>query len=331
MSYNDEYYISLIGEVFDGYSVETFNGKDVFIKHLNIRDQRYIHKYYEKYKNQALAKGIESEEEVLKRLVEDDLWSEDDDIKVANLEFEVENLKKTRELAFLPSKKEAFQKTIDEKLTEIFSIKQKRSEMVGITAEAYGTSRSGDEMLRFSLFKDESCEEHLYSEDDFSELEIYEVSQLGTIVLNCSRRLSEDSIKRSVLRPFFSMYLSNCDNISDFYGKPIIELSIHQLKVAIYGKIFNSIFQYVDNIPDNIRDDPDKLMAYSDSQRNQGSNSSRSGVKSDSDASAIFGATKEDLQHVAKDGKAISLSEEMKKAGGKLDMKQMMKLAGHES
>jgi hypothetical protein len=53
-------------------------------------------------------------------------------------------------------------------------------------------------------------------------------------------------------------------------------------------------------------------------------------LRDDADASAIFGATKDDMQQLASDGKAVSLSEEMEMAGGKLDMKQMMRLAGHD-
>jgi len=69
-------------------------------------------------------------------------------------------------------------------------------------------------------------------------------------------------------------------------------------------------------------------MAYSESQRNK--NSNKGGLRDDADASAVFGATKEDMDTVAKDSKSISLSEAAKEAGGKLDMKQMMRLAGHD-
>ena len=330
MSYSDEFYISLIGEVFDGYSTDFFEGQEVFVKHLNIRDQRYIHNYYEKYKNIALTKGIDSESAMLKRLKKDGMWDDKDDSKISSLELEIGNLKKTRDAVFLPSQKETFQKNIDNKTKELYDLKSKRAEVVGVTAESYATSRCGDEMLRFSLFKDNNFKDYLFSEEDFAELEAYQVKRLSDIVNDSAKRLGEDNIKWAVLRPFFSMYLSNCDNINDFYGKAVITLSVYQLKVAMYGKVFHSIFQYTDDIPDNIREDPDKLMAFSEAQRNKDSNKSNSGLRDDADASAIFGATKDDMQQLASDGKAVSLSEEMEKAGGKLDMKQMMRLAGHD-
>lgn len=328
MSYNDEFYVSLIGEVFDGYSVDTFQGKDIFIKHLNIRDQRYIHKYYEYYKKKALIKGIESEKDRLDALKKDGLWDANDDGKITSLEYEIANLKKTRDAQFLSSKKEMFQKTINQKVQEVFEIKKRRSEIVGVTAEAYATNRSGDEMLRFSLFKNKDLKESLYTEDEFAELESHEVFSLSNLINECHSRLSEDNIRHAVLRPFFSMYLSSADNLSHFYGKAIIDLTIHQLKVGIYARVFYSIFQYVDDIPDDIREDPDKLTAFSESKRNGGK--SNKFVKSDSDASAIFGATQEDIREIDKGAKTISLSDEMKKAGGKLDMQQMMRLAGHD-
>lgn len=330
MSYSDEFYISLIGEVFDGYSTDFFEGQEVFVKHLNIRDQRYIHNYYEKYKNIALTKGIDSESAMLKRLKKDGMWDDKDDSKISSLELEIGNLKKTRDAVFLPSQKETFQKNIDDKTKELYGLKSKRAEVVGVTAESYATSRCGDEMLRFSLFKDNNFNDYLFSEEDFAELEPHQVIKLGGIVNSSAERLGEENIKWAVLRPFFSMYLSNCENINDFYGKAVITLSVYQLKVAMYGKVFHSIFQYTDDIPDNIREDPDKLMAFSEAQRNKDSNKSNSGLRDDADASAIFGATKDDMQQLASDGKAVSLSEEMEKAGGKLDMKQMMRLAGHD-
>jgi hypothetical protein len=36
------------------------------------------------------------------------------------------------------------------------------------------------------------------------------------------------------------------------------------------------------------------------------------------------------MKTVGKDAKTVSLSEAAKEAGGKLDMKQMMRLAGHD-
>jgi len=331
VSYNNEYYVSLIGEIFDGYSVSEFAGKEIFIKHINIRDQRYLHKYYEFYKNRALSKGIESRDVAIKRIIDDELWLEEDDLKISSLEKEVKNLENTKKALYLPSKIKSFQKTIDEKFQKLHELKTKRSELIGVTAEGYAENRAGDEMLRFCLFKDKECKEDFFSKEEFDELEFYEVQELSHLISESSERLNEDNIKHAVLRPFFSLYLSNCENLKDFYGRAVVELSANQLKVAMYAKVFHSIFQFVEDIPDNIKEDPDLLLDYSESKRG-GNSSNKPKIKDDAAASAVFGATKEDMEYINKeDGEtSLSLSDEIKKSGGKLDMKQMMRLAGHD-
>ncbi len=327
MSYSDEFYTSLVGEIFDGYSVSAFEGRDVFVKHISIRDQKYIHTYHEKYKNIAVCKGVESKEDREAYLKKEGLWEEADDLKMASLTDEIKNLKKTKDSVFLPSQRESFQKTIEQKAIELYELTSKKAEIVGLTAEGYASKRCNDEMLRFCIFKDAGLSENLHNEDEFSDLEINQIISLNEIMMNVSEKISEDSIKQAVLKPFFSMYLSNCEDLKSFYGKPVIELSAYQMKLGMYAKVFHSIFQYTEDIPDNIREDPDKLMAYSENKRNKGSNNG--GLRDDADASAVFGATKEDMEQVA-DGDSVSLSEAMKESGGKLDMKQMMRLAGHD-
>jgi hypothetical protein len=322
---NEELYISIIGEVFDGYTEVFFNGDPVYIKHYNIRDQRYIQKYYEKHKNIAIKKGLETEKERIEQIIKDEIWHQDDDLKISNLEFEISNLVQTHKKLFLPSQKELMAKDIESKKLEIYILKNKKRELVGKTAEEYASSRSNEEMLRYFLFKDKELTENLFTEDEFSELDDIELLFFMNQQAEASNRLSELNIQKAVLRPFFSMYLSQCENIKDFYDKAIVSLSVYQLKTALFARMFFNIFQYAEDIPDHIRDDPEKLLAYSDSQRNKNSG----GIDENSDASAVFGATKEDMKVIAGNTKQISLQDELVKNGGKLNMEQMMKLAGH--
>jgi hypothetical protein len=322
---NEELYISIIGEVFDGYTEIFFKKKPVYIKHYNIRDQRYIQKYYEKHKNIAIKKGLETEEERLAQVKLDDIWTDEDDAKIEALDFEVSNLIATQKKIFLPSQKEAMSKDIALKNSELFLLRNKKREIVGKTAEEYASSRSNEEMLRYFLFKDKELTENLFTEDEFSELDDSELLFFMKEQSEINSRLSELNIQKAVLRPFFSMYISQCENIKDFYDKAIVLLSVYQLKTAIFARMFFNIFQYTEDIPDYIREDPEKLLAYSDNKRNKNSG----GVNEDADGSAIFGATKEDMKIVAGAGKQVSLKDELDKNGGKLNMEQMMKLAGY--
>ena len=324
----DEFYISLVGEAFDGYSVAQIGQKDVYVKHMNIRDQRYLHQYYEKYRRIALDRGLESEEDRISYVLKEDLWSAEDDLELATLKSQLETLRRTVKLLPLPSQRENMQAEIDNVRKEVDQLSTKRKQVIGQTAEDYATTRSGDEMLRFLLFKNPNLKEHLYTEQEFGELESWEVFKITEIQAEIQQRFSDIRVQEAVLRPFFSMYLSLCEDVAGFYGKPIPLLSIYQLRVVLFGKMFFNIFQFTEDIPEGIMQDPEKLIAFSDAKRN--GTGRPAGLKDDADVSMVFGATKEDMQSLNIPQGNKSLSEEAKKHGGQLNMEQMMRLAGHD-
>ena len=111
---NEQFYISLIGEAFDGYTEAVFEGQTVYVKHVSIRDQRYLHKYHDKYKQLALAKGLQSEEDKLKYVIDEGIWEEKDDLEIEALTSETENLKRTARAIFLQSQRDSINQQIEE-------------------------------------------------------------------------------------------------------------------------------------------------------------------------------------------------------------------------
>lgn len=323
----EEEYIGIVGEIFDGYAEFDFFGKPAYLKHFSIKDQRYIHQFYEKYKNIAISKGIPTEKEMLAQLHNDGLWSDADDLKIISLENEIESLKITQKNMILPSQKDVYQKNIDEKNLELFKLKSTRKEIVGKTAEDYGSSRANEEFIRYVVYKDKELTQNLFTEEEFSSLDDIHISLLLKQYRNCGKRLSEEVIQESVLRDFFNMYLSQTENVADFYGQPIVMLSVYQLKLALYARIFYNIFQYNDDIPDNIKKDPSAILRFSESKKSN--SNTRSKIKDqDGGATAVFGATKEDLNFVDASAKQISLTSELEKQGGSMNMEQLMKMMG---
>ena len=325
---NEEFYISIVGEIFDGYSEFDINGRSLYLKHLTVKDQRYLHLYYEKYKNIAIKKGVEEESSILKKIKDDGLWSDEDDLKLENLKTEIENLKKTKKSLFLASQKEKTQVTIDEKQSEYFSLLTKRKEIVGKTAEDYATNMAATEIIRYFIFDSKDLDNHAFTEEEFAEMDDVDLLKIRDYQNKISDKFNELDIQKAILRPFFSLYLSFCENAHDFFGKPLVDLSVFQMKLVLFGRIFHSIFQYTEDIPDNIRDDPERLLAFSDAKNNKNNNKGKF-IKDDSSASTVFGATADDVKDLAdSSGRVVSLSDEISKAGGKLTMEQMIKLAG---
>lgn len=321
----EEEYIGIVGEIFDGYTDITFKGKTVYIKHFSIRDQRYIHRFYNKYKSIAESKGIPSEKEMLDSLREDGLWSDSDDRVIINLEQEIEGLQSSKRATFLPSQKKAFQDSIESKRQELYLLLNKKAELVGKTSERYGSQRSNEEFIRYLIYSDPQCSRHLFTDEQFANLSEEELEFFVRENDAVSQRLNENNIQHCVLRDFFNMYLSQTEDVSAFYGKAIIELSVYQLKLAIYARVFFNIFQYHEDLPERMKQDPVAIFDFVERKKN---NSSKSYVNTDKGASAVFGATKEDLEVIDPNARTVSLSDEIAKSGGVMNMDQLIELMG---
>jgi hypothetical protein len=310
-------------EIFEGKTTFDFYGQRLFFRHSSIRDQSAIGLFFEKYKNIAIKKGIETEEQVYKRLRDEKDWTDDDDLKIVQLEEYVSNLKKTKDKLFLPSQKEAHQKLINEEESKLNFLLNKKSDLIGMTAENYANKMSNEEFLRTLIYSDESLKNLKFSHDDFGSLTNTELSEITKIYLTVSKKFSDLNIQTIVLQDFFNMYLSWCDNSYNFFGKFLHELTAFQMKLLIYGKIFYNIFQYHDDIPDHLKKDPKAIFDFVDSKKSR--EKFQSSAKEDS-TTMLFGATQKDVEILDPSAKKISLSDQITKGGGVLTMDQMIEL-----
>jgi hypothetical protein len=298
----------------------------LFFKHFNLKDQNLISLNYIKYKDIAIKKGIETEEQIYDRLKEDGTWSSADDLKISELQAYVENLKKTKDKIFLPSKKESHQKLINEEQQKLNSLLIKKRELINISAEEYANKRANEEFLRLLIYEDESLKKLKFNEDEFGELTSSEISDLNENYIKFSEKLNDDEIQKVVLQDFFNMYLSCCEDPYIFFGKFIYEMSCFQIKLLLYARIFNNIFQYNDDIPDDIRKNPKEIFKFTDLKK---AKDKYQQDNKDSDGTILFGATSKDLDILDPSARKISLSEQIAKNGGSLNMEDMIKLMGN--
>ena len=120
------------------------------------------------------------------------------------------------------------------------------------------------------------------------------------------------------------------ENPTEFFGKCVCELTYNQVKLLIYTRFFKNVFQQNDKMPQDIKNDPDKIIDYVNANENAKKVMENKNGK-ENQASSIVGATSEDLEYVglkAKGQKTLSLADEAKKKGGSLSMEDMMKIFG---
>ena len=323
MNYNPLLYS--LTQIFDGYTRFDFYGQTLFFRHSSLKDQGHLNFVYDKFFNIALSRGIETKEQIYKRLIESNDWSEDEDLKIAELEQYISNLKKTKEQIFLPSQKEKHQSLIDEEEKKLNILLEKKNELVSTTAETFASKMCSEEFIRLLIYKDENLSNLKFSQEEFGELSIDELNSLNRTYFNITKEINEETIQQMVLEDFFGMYISLCENPESFFGKPIASLSAFQLKLLLYGRVFNNIFQNNDDIPSDIRKNPDELFKFVDRKRMREKFQNNTSEK---DGTMVFGATREDLDILDPSARKISLSDQIAKNGGSLNMEDMIKLMG---
>lgn len=318
--------VQLITEIFQGYTELSFAGSSVFLRHINIKDQSVLDSLIKKKTAEFLKRGIPSEKDRLKDLAAQNLWTDKEELDISEKEYELKNLYQTKKKILIPSQKKGVQDLIDNVEKEIAELKTKRLELIGQTAEYFAARKTNEEFLRHLLYKDDGLSQLSFSEQEFGELGREQVSELFSAYQVTMGQFLDDEIQKAVLQDFFSVYLPFCEKPWDFYGRPIINLSVFQQKVLVYGRLFLNIFQNTDKIPDDIRKDPKALLDFADSSKNK--EKLNKGKKGEGSTSFVVG-TRQDAEFLAEDGAQVGdLAEELKNSGGFLSRADLLKKIG---
>jgi len=316
--------LEIISEILQGTTVASSTFGVLYFKHLSQNEQRLILSQKKVYEEEAKKKGLSSEQEVLLDLFDQGMWSQEEEDDIKARQEEIENLFKIISHIILPSKKKQAQEQLEEKRKKLAEIESEKKEILGLTVEKYVETHIQKSIINDILYYDENYTqkvfEDLYINQPFKEVEIYKLQK------EFFEKFSDDSISRAVLSEYFSMYLPFCEDVLGVFGKPLRELTNYQLKLISYGRYFLNIFKNCSKkIPDNVAKDPDLLIGFYQNQRED------TGVKTKTDegASTFFGADKKDIEMLKSENEdAVDLSEEIKKRGGAMNMKEMMELHG---
>lgn len=323
---NDETLADIIAEIFDGVTVLNSSFGPIYVRHFGQLELRRTFSQKRKFLKNASSRGLMTEKESLDLLYADEMWSEEAEESIVKKRQFIENLNKGLTRIKIPSKREQHKKMIKKEMEILENLENERAELLGLTAEKYAQKKVNQRFFENLLFEDKGFKKSVFDDLEYSDKDKeYELNQLQEEFFT---RMSDDNISRAALSPFFSPYLSYCENVFDMYGKPIKDLSAFELKLLTYARTFLNIFKNATKeIPNHVAKDPELLLDFHESQKNDRQNSKRG---SDGDGgTTYFGANKQDIvQMKAEDEDAVDLSEEMKRRGGSLGMKEFMDIHG---
>ncbi|NCF43032.1 MAG: hypothetical protein GWP32_09185 [Bacteroidetes bacterium] len=315
-------------DIVRGFSATIFEDDYVYIKHLTPHDQVELEEIEEKYFNIALRKGVPTEEDMLAYLKQEGEWSEDDDKFIVDKQIFVENLKKAQSKIILKSDVDRQSKLIEKEESLLRQKQFEKISLIGNTCEKYAKDRLNDFYMIKSFFSDIDMKKPLFSQDKFDELDNHDIKVVINRYNEIFESFNEENIQYTILEDFYNPYLSFAEDSMQFYGKAFCDLTYNQIRLIVYTRVFKNIFDSNENIPENIRKDPAKLLEFGSSSREE-----RDKAKdklSQGDGGTIVGAKDEDYEYlgVEKPKNTINLHEEAKKKGGTLNMEDLMKLHG---
>jgi hypothetical protein len=304
---------------------------EFYLKHLDVFSSEDIDEKQLYYQEHAKSRGLTTEKDKLKDLEKEDLWSDEKESKIKDLEKFISSLRINKSKFILKADIESVQKDIERTEKELIELLNERAELVGFTVESFSAKKVNEFFIYSTSFKDLEFKKPLFTKEEYDELTAIDIQLLINNYNEVSAMYAESNMKRIALSGFFlnSFYLCK-DSPFNFFGKPVIQLTFNQKELFSLGRYFKNILQELKNDPDDeTMDDPDKLIELF----NVSKNSEKIKEKmSNSDATSVVGATQEDLERMGitsphQDG-AVSLSKAAAEKGGSLEMEDLMKLHG---
>ncbi len=320
-----------------------------YIKHLKESDYGELESKTSLYESEARESGLLSEKEHLKSFHELEVWTEDDEAHLRQLEKDVDNLQIHIASALVKSQRVPYERELAEKKKKLEDLLPQRNELFTVTVESFVEKKKSEEILRFSFYNDSEFNTLSFSEEDYGELTHTEYADLIGSFNKKMAQFSDYHISRLALLPFFINSVFLCkSNPFIYYGKPVVELTTQQSELFSKGMFYKSVLEQGHSPPEEFyNEDLDKLISWYELKSKckkgpQEQNWSPSGggdVKGVGDraaqGSSVMGATKEEMEEIGKTQGMGSLNlneeaEKLKKELGKenLDIYDMAKLHG---
>lgn len=315
-------------DVVRGYSTAIIDEDFVYIKHLTPHDQVELEEIEEKYYKVAQKRGVPSEAEMMEFLKKEGQWSDKDDAIIQEKQGFLERLRTAKNKMVLKSAIDKQAALIEKEEKELIEKNAQKANLLGNTCEKYAKDRMNDFYMIKSFYKDKDLSQVLFNEESYDELEDHDIKKYILNYNHIFTAFDEENIQYTILEDFYSPYLSFAEDSMQFYGKAFCDLTYNQIRLIVFTRVFKNIFDTNENIPENIKQDPAKLLEFGSSSKEE-----REKVKdklSKGDAGTLVGAKDEDYEYlgIKKPTGGKSLHDEAKKKGGKLNMQDLMKLHG---
>lgn len=316
--------------IIQGYVATSYKGRPLYIRHFSPIEQAEIDERHSEFYHKAKDEGLTTEAEQLAELKRQKVWGDAEDLEVKSLKFSLDELVNIKRTLQFPSQLRKITKEIEEAEKKYLDKIKEKMSLLTLTCEAYASQKVNEVYIYKSLYQNRELTEPFFGEDEYNELDRSEIGELINTYNSKIAEFSDLNLQRVSVTGFFQDYFGLCnDDVSSFYGKPIVFLTYYQSTLARHGKYFCKLFSSELRPPDNIIHDPEKIIDWITTSSNAKKLSESSESKGEGGAASFVGASKEDLKEMGMESKAMSIETVAKEKGKTgLNMQEMMEMAG---
>ena len=232
----DVNYRSVFKDIVYGFSAVKFSGEELYLKHLSVLDQVDFEEVQKRFFEEARGRGIPTNEEILDRLKEEGTWTKQDDGKILSKEQYLNNLYDTKKGLYLKSEIDRVNGDIIGAEKELNLLRGDKYILMGPTCEKWAESRVTDHYIFSSFFTDKELKTPKFSSDTIGDLRSEELKPIIEMYSESNNLFTDLHVQKLILEDFYSMYFPFSDNVSNFFDKPLFQLSNNQVRMVVFTK-----------------------------------------------------------------------------------------------
>lgn len=289
-------------DILNGYTVA--NSKEfgtMYIKHVNLESSGLVDEHRARNLDKAKEQGLPGREEQLEYLKKEGLWKSEQEQELRDLDLLMKGLNQSKQKVFLQAQIDYFNQEIEKSEKRYDSLLAERESLFGYTAESYAIKKVNEFYIFLSMYKNKNTKVKYFTQEEFDEINSEKLIDLVTAYNKATVFFNSTNLKRIALSTFFLNYFYLCeDNPFTFFGKPVIDLSYHQVELFGHARHFkHALSNMKGNPPDELYDAPEKLEEWINSGKNADKMMEKAKAKNkEHGASSIVGATTEDLKRL---------------------------------
>lgn len=317
----------LYKDILDGFTKFPFKNNYIKIKHLSEAESCEINQVYIDQYHIAKQSGLLTENDKLEILCRDKIWSKEKEKEIELITQEIGTKKNTLAKLFIKSQINLIKDEIKSKENSLKTLIKEKEDLLGFTVENFAFKKSNERIIFMSFYNQEQ-EKLFVDEEEFSSLEEDLLYEYIFIYKQFVDMFDIRSIRKIAVCPFFmNSFLLSEDNIFNFYGKSIVNLTKNQTDLFSVARNYKFYLTKSNDNPPNSYKDLDELVNWYENKPNLANAKEKS---KDSLGQSYIGATKEELMTIASNPKeeVVDLTQEAKKSGGNLSFEEILKIHG---